>query len=461
MDKEITKKTHRTRKELLMIVLLIVTAVILLVIGITYKNNSKPKHIYSTTIKNLYNYTKNIIMTEKHDTNLGNNFSFVSNIKINVSGEKDVFNTEYNPIQLNKYYSNISKTQTTITFNQDMKNKKLLYTIDSQLNNSYLKKHNYLVENSTKYEYLYGLKDNYINRGNARYYETVNSSKDIDYNIEYLMDYIVDSISDNINEEEIKMSKEKTTLDTKEVKLYKYEYQLSDMNLRILINNVINDLKKDERTNNILNIIYPDFKDYTISSKKELLNKKEMIKISIYTNSLYSMKKIDITKVNGNNEKTISVEPTRERIRIVTSENNKIQTISNLVKNKNTYIATINDENNKNIGSVELNSDEKRTTFIVGYSSKNKKIDINFDRNIHELDEKKSYDETISLTMNILDSINMKKIINLNILCNNKYSNHAIIKEDTKNVILYDSLTDKEKEYITQEKERIKNRLLV
>ena len=63
--------------------------------------------------------------------------------------------------------------------------------------------------------------------------------------------------------------------------------------------------------------------------------------------------------------------------------------------------------------------------------------------------------------MNILDSINMKKIINLNILCNNKYSNHAIIKEDTKNVILYDSLTDKEKEYITQEKERIKNRLLV
>lgn len=461
MDKDINKKTQRTRKELLTIVLLIVTAVILLVLGITYNNNSKPKHIFSTTINSIYNYTKNILLIEKQATDLGNNFSFISDIKIKVSGEEDVFNTGYNPIQLNKYYSNISNTQTTITFNQDMKNKKLLYTIDSKLNNYYLKKHNYLVENSTKYEYLYGLKDNYINRGNARYYETINSSKDIDYNIEYLMDFIIDSIANNINEDEIKMSKEKTTLDNKEVKLYKYEYQLSDMNLRILLNNIINDLKKDERTNNILNIINPDFKDYNISSEKELLNKKEKIIISIYTNSLYSMKKIDITKINGNNEKTISIEPTREKIRIVTSENDKIQTISNLVKNKNTYIVTINDENNQNIGSIELNNNEKRTTFIVGYSSKNKKVDINFDRNVTELDEKKSFNESISLSMNILDSINMKKVINLNILCNNKYLNHAIIKEDTKNVILYDSLTDKEKEFITQEKERIKNRLLV
>ena len=45
-------------------------------------------------------------------------------------------------------------------------------------------------------------------------------------------------------------------------------------------------------SNSIDRKLSADFKDYTISSKKELLNKKEMIKISIYTNSLYSMKKI-------------------------------------------------------------------------------------------------------------------------------------------------------------------------
>ena len=63
--------------------------------------------------------------------------------------------------------------------------------------------------------------------------------------------------------------------------------------------------------------------------------------------------------------------------------------------------------------------------------------------------------------MNILDITNMQKVLNLNLLCNNKYSNHVIIKEDTKNVILYDSLNDKEKEFINQEKDRIKTRLLV
>ena len=460
MDDISTKKSRLLKKELLFIVLLMVISVILIVLGLTISKYSKPKYIYGKTINEIYDYTKNIITYDKKDTDLGDNISLESLITLNINSDKDIFNTGYDLKTLYKYYNNISRTKTKLTFKQDISNKKLLFNINSRLNNSVLTNHTYLVDNSTKYEYLYGFKDNYINLGNARYYETINKNKNISYNLEYLSNFIKDSLIRNINNNDITLSKEKTIINDNEVKLLKYEYKLDDMKLRLLINAVIKDLKEDERCNNIMNIINPNFSKYKISDKKRLLDKHENLVFSIYTNNLYKVKKVVFTREDSTIKKDISFEPKAEIIEIKTYTDSKETSTSTLKKVRNTYIASIIDDKEQTIGSIEINNEEKRSTMIVTISSKDKKIDINLDRNIIKLNENVNYNSNISLQMSILDKTNMNKILNLNILSMNKVSKYAKIDVGMNNIILLDSLSQQEKKYKDLENERIKSKLL-
>ena len=179
-------KNKLIKKELSLIVLLMVIAVIFLSIGVTFNRLSKPKNIYSKTITSIYNYSNQMMSYEKKYTNLGNNIKSTYQISQNIHSDEDIFNTGYNKLQLYKYYNNISRTKTNISFNQDLTNKKLLFIFDSKINNQNLTNQKILIDDSTKYEYLEGFKNNYINLGNAIYFETINTDKDIDYNINYL-----------------------------------------------------------------------------------------------------------------------------------------------------------------------------------------------------------------------------------------------------------------------------------
>ena len=460
MEDTSTKKNHLLKKELLFIVLLMVIAVVLIVIGLTISKYSKPKYIYEKTINEIYDYTKNIITYDKKDTDLGENISLESLITLNINSDQDIFNTGYDLKTLYRYYNNLSRTKTKLTFKQDISNKKLLFNVDSKINNYNLTNHSYLVDNSTKYEYLYGFKDNYINLGNARYYETISKNKNISYNLNYLSNFIKDSIIKNINKNDITLSKEKTVINDNEVKLLKYEYKLDDMKLRLLINGVIKDLKANERTNNIMNIINPNFSKYKISDKKRLLDKHENIIFSIYTNNLYKVKKVVFTKEDSTIKKDISFEPKEDIIEIKTYSNSKETSTTTLKKVRNTYIASIVDDKQQTIGSIEIYNEEKRSTMIVTISNNDKKIDINLDRNITKLNEKVNYNSNISLQISILDKINMNKILNLNIFTMNKVSKYVKIEVGMNNIILLDSLTKEEKAYKDLEKERIKNKLL-
>lgn len=454
-----TSKNKLIKKELLLIVLLMVFAVVLLIIGTTFHSSSKPKHIYAKTINSIYNYTSNMNSYEKKVTDIGNNIKSDYDIKLTIHSDEDIFNTKYDRPHLYKYYNNLSRTKTNISFNQDLTNKKLLYVFNSTLNNKPLTYQKILIDDSTKYEYLYGFKNNYINLGNAVYFETINSHNNIEDNIKYLNDFIIKSFIDNINEEDITINKEKTLYNEQSTKLIKYEYKLNDMRLRLLLNGIIKDIKKDERANHIMSILNPNFKKYKISAKKKLLNKNENLIFNIYTNNFYSIKKFEIGKESNNKNFIISFEPNSENIRITTLENNVIKTKTILANNKGNYVASMVDDKNNSTGSIEFDKEEKRTTLIVGYSN-DKKIDINYDRNIIKLDEKKSYTQEISLSINITETSTMKKLLNLSFSCINNVSKYVKIEEEVSNVILYDTLTKKEKEYKSLEKERIINKLL-
>ncbi len=459
MENNENKKKKRLRKELLLIVLLMVIAVILLVIGITFNRSSQPKHIYTKTVNYIYNYLNNMMYYEKNNTNIGNNIHSDYTVNFNIHSDEDIFNTGYTKQQLYKYYNNLSRTKTNISFNQDTTNKILMYSFDSKLLNRTLTNQKIVVNDSTKYEYLEGFKENYINLGNAIYFETINSHKDIEYNISYLNEFIKDSFLNNINEEDIKVNKVKTTYNDQEIKLMKYEYKLNDMRLRLLLNKIIKDIKKDERANHIMSIINPNFKKFKISSSKQLLQNHEYIEFNIYTNSLYHIKKFEFNRIDSINKSIISIEPSEEMIKILTYKNNNLDTTTILKNNKGSYVASMVDAKNNSVGSIEFERSEKRTTLIVGFS-KDKKIDVNYDRSIKKLDENKSYTQNISLSINIIDSTTMNKILNFNFSCINNVSKYVKIEEEISNVILYDSLTKKEKEYKSKEKERIINKLL-
>lgn len=440
--KSINGKNTRPKKELFIIVLFIVLAIIFITLGITIYNKTSPKNVFNSTLKNINNNINDALLFERNKTNLSNNYKIESDIKIDISSTEPI-SKEYTIDQNNLFNTNITNSTNKLTYIHSLKDKKLFINFNSNINEQNIINYKYLIENSTKYRYLNNFKEDYINYGNANYFETVSEDDSNLKNYDYITNKFIDYFTNNLDKDKFNIEKVTTYIDNDRETLNKISYYFNNKELTTVLNKVKKDLKKDEDTNTLLNNLNPNILDENI--QKDILKKKESITMSIYSDMFYKIKKIELTYQNENYEKIYSIVPKEDKVIILVVENTKLLRKYTITNNDKKYNISIENSKGTNEGTFEFINNEKETSLIGSTQSDNLKYDVTLDRKISNIKANKSYTSTITFSYQKTNTETTEKEKNIYITINSNITNDHKINEEVINTVLLSSLNEDEK----------------
>lgn len=438
----INGKNARPKKELFIIVLFIVLAIIFITLGITIYNKTSPKNVFNSTLKNINNNINDALLFERNKTNLSNNYKIESDIKIDISSTEPI-SKEYTIDQNNLFNTNITNSTNKLTYIHSLKDKKLFLNFNSNINEQNIINYKYLIENSTKYRYLNNFKEDYINYGNANYFETVSEDDSNLKNYNYITNKFIDYFTNNLDKDKFNIEKVTTYIDNDREALNKISYYFNNKELTTVLNKVKKDLKKDEDTNTLLNNLNPNILDENI--QKDILKKKESITMSIYSDMFYKIKKIELTYQNENYEKIYSIVPKEDKVIISVIENTKLLRKYTITNNDKKYNISIENSKGTNEGTFEFINNEKETSLIGSTQSDNQKYDVTLDRKISNIKANKSYTSTITFSYQKTNTETTEKEKNIYITINSNITNDHKINEEVINTVLLSSLNEDEK----------------
>ena len=324
-----------------------------------------------------------------------------------------------------------------------MDNKKLYINYNSSINENTIFDYKYIIDNSTNYRYLNNFKDEYINYGNANYFETLSSNNTNSNNYKYIGNKFIDYFTSNLDKEKFNQEKVTTYLDNDQKSLNKLSYYFNNKELTTILNKVKKDLEKDEETKALLNNLNANILGYNL--EKDLLKKKESITLSIYSDMFYKVKKYELTYQNENYEKIYSVVPKENETVISIIENTKLLRKYRITKKDNKYNIVIENTKGVNEGTIEFINNEKETSLVGSTQSNDEKYDITLDRKITNLKANKSYDSTITLSYQKTNTQTTEKEKNIFITINSNITSNSKINEEVNNTILLSTLNEEEK----------------
>ena len=432
---EENKKMEKTKKKgLFKVVLLIVFGFILIGGGFYLKSQITPKTIIKKSMLTTYSKLHDIVFIDRISTSVGNNFTINSIVSLKVDGL-----VLQDP---NNYIKNLNNLSSVINISQNADKKELLVKANGNINNTPLFDTKYFVTNSTGYVYLKNFSEHYVNIGTNNYFENM-SNTNMD-NYDYLIKKIIEYSSNNMSDVKVTQEKENTMLDDKETSLFKTTYIIDNKELIDLYNSVQSDLKNDSRCKEILNNIDKNILKKKISNEKELLDKDTFIKYSVYTDTFYRGKKIELVLESKNFNETYSYEilDGSELIKII--DNNQVKLKYYIKNNNNKYIVEIKDGSNKELGRIEFENTEKKLSFNYQTLDENKKVDIDFSRNVDNIKANKSYKSHGLLTATVTDLKTTNKYLVLNVNIESDVTKGSNISEKTDGALIKSSFTSEE-----------------
>lgn len=376
-------------------------------------------------------------------TGIGENISIKSNINLEIESQKYQESLLPEDQTIKNLITNLNQTTSNLQFIHDKDNKKMLVTVESTKAESKILNLKLLIENSTEYFFIDGQIGNYVNNGNSTYFENINSETTSKDNIIYILEQVSKSLKKNISNEEFRTTKEQIDINGKPKKLNKTTIEFDNTKLIELFNKVLEDLKKDERSKNILIGYDNDFMKTKISKSKIYLQKDEKLSIYMYKNFLGKVEKYELIKREGENEYRYTYEPSTNLIYIV--ENNIVKKKLQLTIEKDKTEIIIYDASSTELGKLTYTTtnDKKTLTYLI--KENNEVTDLSFESKITDLKKKQSYTETIDLNLRYYTET--ENILNLKVNLNNQVSSDTKIEEDTSNAIFASTLED-EKEVL-------------
>ena len=236
-------------------------------------------YLFDTAIEKL-----KTTQTKETYTGIGENISIQSNINLEIESQKYQESLLPEDQTIKNLITNLNQTTSNLKYIHDKNNKKMLVTVESKKAETKILDLKLLIENSTEYFFIDGQVGNYVNNGNSTYFENINSETTSKDNIIYILEQVSKSLKKNISNEEFRTTKEQIDINGKPKKLNKTTIEFDNTKLIELFNKVLEDLKKDERSKNILIGYDNDFMKTKISKNKIYLQKDEKIAIYIYKN---------------------------------------------------------------------------------------------------------------------------------------------------------------------------------
>ena len=423
-------------------------SLILLTLGFYFELIANKERILKKGVSNIFENVIEVVDMFEFDTGLSNNYKKEADIKITSNSLNNTYLTEQNSItkkenltlNLGNIFRNLNETNIKITSINDVRNKKRFLHLQSNLQGANLLELKSLTENSTKYYYVSGFLNTYVNNGNDNYFESIDEETTIIDNVKYLSSFIIESITNNIQPSDYKITEEKLSINNEEKNYKKISIEIDKKKADEINKNVIKSIKNDDRSRKIILSTNKEIADF----KTNIFPKNANLTLNTYVeNYTYKIKKYEIIYTNSKTKENITVtyeyknknEGTGEII--INNEKYKYEYIS---KEKSKEI-TLYTEYQK-IGTISIEKTKTGILFDLNIVNNNKEVSINYIMNLLNLKKGKSYNQEQQLT--IRTEVNNEPL-NFDVTINTKVNNKVKIDEDTSSSIIEKTLPEEDR----------------
>lgn len=411
-------KSQGTKK----IIIIFIISLILLIAGIVLSYFSSAKYVATKAVKGLGQNVIELANSTNKNTGLEENFKVTSTIKVNLQSDYFQALSSLSPDYqvVSNLLSNLSNTETQVTMTQDKQNKKLLINYDTKLSGEPLANVKYLVDNATEYYYIDGLTKNYINNGNNGYFESLNSTTTTKENAEYIIEKITEAASNNIKDEYLSETYEK---DSKKITI-----TLTEDDMVEFLNNIIDELKKDSKANQIMT-------GYDKNFSKAKVTKSDVASLGTVTINIYIDKFIGQIKkyeIKSNDDAITYYEGQNKVIEIRNKD--ELVTKLDITTNGDKIDIKITDGNNTNIGNLSINKTSTNYDVVANITTEEFSANFGYNSQITNLKQGNSYDSSTIISLDI--TANDTVLLNGTIEITSTTTNDTAINEDVSNSVL-------------------------
>lgn len=355
--KDVTPKKKGNGKFLLIPILCAVILMIA-VFGYYLQGNKKSIFVMATTklqdhLGYLYQPFQEISTENgmKNYTTTGNaKFSLTSSyFDLLLSGEENL------PYKRLIDHINAMEHQILAQYNADQKQTKL--QIVSNLNGSPLWDVTVLGTNQKGYLLAKGIYEKYIDLGDVNPFEAMEKSTSIE-DANYLYEFVLNAMKDHIKGDYLTKKKAEVTIDGKKKSANKITLVLDQHNGSEIVRNVVKAIKADQKANQIMESIYPEFKDYKPVVKKSE-ESGDSISFSTYT-TMFTKEILQydvlVDSSNSGGEKVTIRYILGEQEQFQMLENDKLIGSAEVKKNDHGFTMTLKDEQGAKVGSFVVRS---------------------------------------------------------------------------------------------------------
>ena len=376
-------------------------------------------------------------MNSRIETGLEDNYKTTSNIKMNLKSDYFSALATMDPsyAMISNLLNNLSNTENNITMVQDKENKKLFFNLDSKLSGQSLINTKYLVENATAYYSIDGVTNTYVNNGNNNYFESLNSSTTTNENLKYLIEKIAESMANNLEESYLSES-------------YTDEYKvititLTEQNIVTYGNKIINDLKNDEKANQIMTGYNANFSEAKLTEKD--VTGTGTIKVNIYLDKILSQVSQYELELGNGNKCIYYKENGKEIVELISEEET---TTLEIEKHGEKTEINIKDGSNASLGTVTISQTSTNYDIVANITSEEATLDFGYNYQITNLKKGTSYDSAATITIKM--TAQNTTIIDGTITVTGQTTNDTTISEDTSTSVLASTLSGTQTELLQQ-----------
>lgn len=430
MEKDKKKKGKK------LVVGLIILGLILIAGGGVLTYFSSPSYVSKKVIKE-FGQKATELMNSRIETGLEDNYKTTSNIKMNLKSDYFSALATMDPsyAMISNLLNNLSNTENNITMVQDKENKKLFFNLDSKLSGQSLINTKYLVENATAYYSIEGITNTYVNNGNNNYFESLNSSTTTNENLKYLIEKIAESMANNLEESYLSES-------------YTDEYKvititLTEQNIVTYGNKIINDLKNDEKANQIMTGYNANFSEVKLTEKD--VTGTGTIKVNIYLDKILSQVSQYELELENGNKCIYYKENGKEIVELISEEET---TTLEIEKHGEKTEINIKDGSNASLGTVTISQTSTNYDIVANITSEEATLDFGYNYQITNLKKSTSYDSAATITIKM--TAQNTTIIDGTITVTSQTTNDTTISEDTSSSVLASTLSGTQTELLQQ-----------
>lgn len=427
--------------------------------GLYLENLSKPKTIMNNSFDKVRLLLKSYLK-EEFKYNLGENYSVKSDLKFNLTSDYYYNQRLVDEDSLKKcnLIINLDNLDSNYYFVHDYKNKKIYAEMNNKIGEEDINSFKFYAENSTQYYLVNGIVPTYVNNGNFNYFESISDEVSSRNNIEYLYDYFFNSLSSSVSDDDISEYDVSQNINGKSMDLHEVSIKFSNRVIRESLDNYLEILKKDERTYNLINNVSNNFSDYRFDDSKSYIDNDESITFNIYTTKyLFKPVKYELIHIKGNERYTYYFEVNEDLGTFYIVKGDELQYKIDFKMNDKSINGTIMDSDFREIGSLKLTRDNTGIESSYSFDNGTYKSDIFYTSKYSDVVSKKSFNNTKTLTLKIID--NGVNKLNGDITLKSVVNSDTIINEDISGAVLSSSLNEETKQKLNNKFDDTINRL--